>query len=331
MGGIDGGIAVGADGAQRRRLLAELRGVRGLKFGVGGRRIIGEEAHAGIKVRAAFGADAHQRVLFQKKREPRDVLVEAEAGEGAVEIDVVGADQGDDDDVGLCRLDAGYHLFEFVRCAERHVFLADDLAAAFADIGLGLGVGLAWPDIIVADQIIGFGLALGGQPADRGPSLLVRRLAEAVDVSRAFAAFIDRRVDVGHLALDGRDQRLASGAVVRADEKVDFFLEHQADRGFRRLGGGAAGIGGKQSDLLAENAAGLVDFLGGKLGAGALRRPKQRGGTAQRDEEPDLELIRGGSRADQSGQSAECGPRRGGAQNVSAGEAGICIAHGLPS
>jgi hypothetical protein len=41
-----------------------------------------------------------------------------------------------------------------------------------------------------------------------------------------------------------------------------------------------------------EDAAGLVDLLGGELRASLLRRPEQRGRAAQRDEEADLEVLR---------------------------------------
>ena len=58
------------------------------------------------------------------------------------------------------------------------------------------------------------------------------------------------------------------------------------------LGGRAAGVGRDELDLPAENAAGLVDLLGGKLGAGLLRRAEQRSRAAQRDEQADLEFLR---------------------------------------
>ena len=61
-------------------------------------------------------------------------LVETEAGEGAVEIDVVGADQRAHHRVGFGRLDARHRLLELVRRAERDVFLADHLAAVLRDV-----------------------------------------------------------------------------------------------------------------------------------------------------------------------------------------------------
>src|SRR6185369_3021865 len=42
----------------------------------------------------------------------------------------------------------------------------------------------------------------------------------------------------------------------------------------------------------AEDSARLVDALGSEIGARALSRPEQRRGPAQRDEEPDLEVVR---------------------------------------
>ena len=65
----------------------------------------------------------------------------------------LGADQRDQDHVGLGRLDTSDDLFELVGRAERDVFLGDDAAAVLGDVFPGVLVALARPDIVVADQI----------------------------------------------------------------------------------------------------------------------------------------------------------------------------------
>ena len=127
---LDADIAVLADQAHGRRLVAELRLVGGDERLVLRRRQIGEIGHRRIEIGRALGADAGQRVLLEQERQPLDRLRQAEAGEGAVEVDVVAADQGDHHHVGRGRLDARDRILELVARAERHVLLGLDLAAA---------------------------------------------------------------------------------------------------------------------------------------------------------------------------------------------------------
>jgi len=139
----------------------------------------------------------------------------------------------------------------------------------------------------------------------RRTDLLLRRVGDHIGVEGALAAFIDRRVDVRGVALDGRDQRLAGGAVMRTDEHIDLLLEHEPNGRFGRFRGRTAGIGRNELDLAPENAAGLVDLFGGKLSRCLLGRAEQRGRTAQGNEQADLEFLRGGRRADKPRQCAE--------------------------
>ena len=89
------------------------------------------------------------------------------------------------------------------------------------------------------------------------------------------------------------DQRLARGAVVRADKQVDILLKHQPHRRFGGLRRRAAGVGREQFDLTPKNAAVLVDLVCCEFGAGSLRWPEKRRRAAQRDKQADLEVARG--------------------------------------
>ena len=116
-----------------------------------------------------------------------------------------------------------------------------------------------------------------GQPGQCQIELLRRRVGDDVGVGRTFVAFVYRRIDVGQLALEGSDQGLAHGTVVRADDEINLLVKHQADARLGRVGGGDAAIDDNQFNLLVVDAAGCVDLIDGQLGAGLLGRAEQRG------------------------------------------------------
>ena len=84
------------------------------------------------------------------------------------------------------------------------------------------------------------------------------------------------------------------------------------------IGGRAAGVGRKELDLAAHDAARLVHLINCELGGGELRRPEQRGRAALRIEQADLEVVSRSTRSDQAGGKAERDAPHGATEEVAA-------------
>ena len=147
---------------------------------------------------------------------------------------------------------------------------ADHLAALAGHRPRRQGVGHPRPDIIVADEIPAAQPVARAQPVERRQELTIRRHPETVDIVRR-AAFVQRRVDVGHAPADRRRQGVAHVAGVHADDGIDPPGGDQVRRAPGDGRGLRAGIDEAEPERGAAARRG-VDFGAGQFGAGAAGR-----------------------------------------------------------
>ena len=149
--------------------------------------------------------------------------------------------------------------------AEPRVLLRQDFEALGFEVLDDDQVGRARENVIGADQVESLGLLFVDEPFDAGQDLLVWRGTRVDDVLRRFVAFILDRVEQQAIVVFERGQHvLAAHGGPAAEDGDDLVLEEQLLGQFGEFAGEVRGrIFHDRHDLLAENAAGRIDFFNG--------------------------------------------------------------------
>ncbi|TWD76194.1 hypothetical protein FB547_11376 [Variovorax beijingensis] len=254
-----------AEGVERGRALAEVRAVALLEGQVGFGVERGEVAASDVEVLRVVGADAQQLVLADGAGQPEHRARQAGGAEGAVELDRVLPDQRQHDRVRPAPAQRVERLGK-VGGAEGHVHLADQLAAGLGDVAARHAVRHVRPHVVVADGEPAPRTLARAEPADRGPELARRRLADGEDARRRLPAFVERGVDERDLPADGPQDALAHGAGVHADDGVDVARLHQLDQRGLDVGRIVRGVDGQEPAAAPANARLAVELPDGQLG-----------------------------------------------------------------